>query len=170
MDLATLNITSAADQGAWFTPVHPVTGDELPIKIKLAGTDSARWIEEEQKYADKRFKQIGKFGKLPEFTSAEIEERGIAMLAAVTLAWENVEWDGKPAPCNEQNARVIYRNLKWLREQVDAFISDRSNFGDFQSEKKASVFNGEAIIAESAESFTSGQSGVTATAPDNGIQ
>lgn len=159
MDLNDLNMTAFADKGAWFTPTHPATGEDLPMKIQLAGADSQRWQEEEKRYTDKRLKEINKRGKMLEMTSAEIEERGIHLLAAVTLGWQNIELDGQPAVFSEQNARVIYRKFKWLREQVDAFVSDRANFGDFGAKPLASVFDGEALIIAATENFPTGQDG-----------
>jgi len=168
MDLKDLDLTAAADQGAWLTPVHPRTGEDLPIKIHLASADSTRWIEEEARDKDKRLKAMAKVGKMPDLTTAEIEERGIRLLAAVTLGWENVEWEGAPCPFNQQNARVLYRTLRWLRDQVDAFVSDRANFGEVGKAPAASAFSPEAITTSIVENFTSGQSGNSATAPVNG--
>lgn len=168
MDLKDLDLTAAADQGAWLTPVHPKTGEDLPIKIHLASADSTRWIEEEARDKDKRLKAMAKVGRMPELSTAEIEERGIRLLASVTLGWEGIEWEGKPCPFNEQNARVIYRTLRWLRDQVDAFVSDRGNFGEKEKKVISSAFSPEAITSSIVENFTSGQSGNSATAPVNG--
>ncbi len=163
MDFSTLNLTQYADTGARFVPTHPVTGEDLPVEIWLKGADSELWQTEERKYNDKRLKDMTKRGKLPDLTSEELDERGIRLLAAVTVRWAGIEWEGKPVDCSPQNARFIYRNLKWLREQVDAFVGDRANFGDFKSEPAPSVFSGEGLIAAATENFPDGAHGDSAT-------
>ena len=61
-------------------------------------------------------------------TSEEFEAETIDILAKCTLSWEKVVLEGKELPCTYENAKTVYTNFIWLREQVDAFINDRANF------------------------------------------
>lgn len=68
-------------------------------------------------------------------TSLAGEERNTAeLLAAVTLGWDNIEReaDGKAEPWkfSREAAIELYQNpdFRWIREQVDKVIVDRSAF------------------------------------------
>jgi hypothetical protein len=129
MDLATLNSVEACDNGATYEVVHPSTGEPLGIKITLAGIDSKIYRDAQRKLTNKRLKQTFDkrvVNKTP--TSEEFEAETVDILAKCTLNWENVIWEGKELPCNYENAKIIYLNLLWLRDQIDAFINDRANF------------------------------------------
>lgn len=164
MDLATLDVTSAANAGATLTLRHPVTGDDLPMTITLAGKDSATWKEAERKYADKRLAQMQRNGKMGNITTAEVEKRGLKLLAAVTLDWTGIELDEKPVACTKENAEHIYAKFAWIAEQVDEFVGDRSNFlpdtsktpverliGDTEAAEASSVFSADAHLANIAK-------------------
>lgn len=145
MDLANLNLTEMAEKGAWLTLTHPTTGADLDIRIRLAGADSPAWKKAEKSQTNKRLANLSRKGNLS-MNADEIEERGIALLAAVTLAWENIEEHGQAYPCNEANARQLYRKYDWIREQVDAFVGDRSNFAHAESAPSPSVLDANARV------------------------
>lgn len=156
MDLAKLDVTSAANAGATLTLRHPATGDDMETTITLAGRDSATWKEAERKYADRRLAQMQRNGKMGNITTAEVEERGLKLLAAVTLDWTGVELDGKPVACTKENAEHIYARFAWIAEQVDGFVGDRSNFlpsvNDAEKpEASPSAFSAEAHMADIAK-------------------
>ena len=52
----------------------------------------------------------------------------LELLAACTLGWSGIEWKGAPLEFNQSNAVMLYRELSWLRSQVELFIADRQNF------------------------------------------
>lgn len=150
MDLATLNTAAQAEQGAWLTLRHPGTGEDLPIQIRLAGKDSKAWRDAERDFSDRRLEEIQKKGKLGKVKTAQIEERGIRLLALATLEWKGVELDGKPLECVRQNAIEIYTRFPWIAEQADEFVGDRANFitvPEDEESKTASVFDGESHLA-----------------------
>lgn len=129
MDLSKLNSAEACDSGATYEVVHPSTGEPLGIKITLAGIDSKVYRDAQRKLSNKRLKQTfgkGVVNKTP--TVEEFEAETVDILAKCTISWENVVWEGKDLPCNYDTAKMIYLNLIWLRDQVDAFINDRANF------------------------------------------
>ena len=157
-DLAHLDPTYAADQGAWLHLKHPNTGDLLyldadqlepskPIKIKLAGKDSTNWKAAEQADLDRRLDQAQRNNKLS-VKAQDVERRGLKILAAVTLEWENVMWDGKPLSCSASTAEQLYNARTWIREQVDEFVADRKNFGEQESAEPASVMSPEAYLSQ----------------------
>ena len=50
------------------------------------------------------------------------------LLAVATTGWRGIAVDGAPLECTNENAASIYLRFRWLRDQVDAFISNRANF------------------------------------------
>lgn len=123
MDLKTLDIASPANEGVWMELEHPVTGEPLGIKIKLAGVDSDYYKKEIRRQQNKRLKK-----GIRNIKAEELENEAIELLVACTLAWENVEYNGEALECKPENVRKIYKEFPWIREQVDSFINDRANF------------------------------------------
>ena len=123
MDLTQFDIVSPANEGVWMTLEHPVTGEPLDVKIKLAGVDSDYYKKELRKQQNRKFKKG--FRKM---SAEELEADTIELLVACTLDWEGVELEGQALECNAENARKIYKRFPWIKEQVDNFINDRANF------------------------------------------
>jgi hypothetical protein len=125
LDLSNLEI----QEGAWLTLLHPTTGLPTDIRIHLAGIDSQRYRDFERKVSNRRLKQaFRRGGPRHVVTREELDEEAIDLLVACTLGWENMVEAGKEQECTSENAKRIYTEYTWIREQVDAFIGDRSNF------------------------------------------
>lgn len=129
MDLSKLDTVAAADKGATMTVRHPVTGDDLtegdkPMTLTLIGADSGAF---KRAVADSiKTAKPGKQANL-----ADVERNTIDILVRVTTGLsDNWKWDGKPFPFSADNVRRLYTERPWIREQVDKFIADRSNFLD----------------------------------------
>ena len=123
MDLTQFDVVSPANEGVWMNLEHPVTGEPLEVKIKLAGVDSDYYKKELRRQQNKRFKKG--FRKM---NAEELESETIELLVACTLDWEGVELEGQTLECNPENVRKIYKQFPWIKEQVDNFINDRANF------------------------------------------
>lgn len=134
MDFTLENFGSAAgeDQGAVMQVRNPQTGadlvtpDRVPITITLAGYDSARVQRAVQNRQEMRLRALG--GRWRPLRVREIDEDGLAYLAAATLAWTGIVMEGITLDCTLANARKAYAALPWLRRQVDEFVGDPSNF------------------------------------------
>jgi hypothetical protein len=130
MDLSTLDVKSAAERGADLHLEHPTTGEPLKtedgknITIRLLGNDSREFRAGLSEIAEKN---VGK--KRTSFASAEAN--GIELLARVTVGWQNVTYKGEALKCTPENVRTLYTEISWIKEQVDAFVADRSNFLKF---------------------------------------
>lgn len=129
MDLSTLAVTS---DGQKLELRHPVEGTLLktdkgePITITLVGTDSDVFRKAQRAILDRRLNQKGK----TKLSSAEIEQEGITTLASCTVGWSGIKIDGKELPFSKDNVKALYgrADLPWIKDQVDEFIADRSNF------------------------------------------
>lgn len=126
MDISTVKIADNADIGAVLTVLHPATGVETDIKIRLSGTDSSiyrNWLirSVNKKANTKKQKKV---------SFEEAEQSSTELLAALTLSWEGIEAGGKELKFTHEAAVDLYAdpNMKWLREQVDEFVGERSNF------------------------------------------
>lgn len=123
MDLSKIDLEAAASSGATLTLHHPVTDEELPVKIHVMGSDSKRFRQAIDRVHRARGKRRNK-----EQTLAGAEREAAELLAAVTTGWDGVEWEGKELPFNTENAVMLYMARPWIREQVDLFVGDAGNF------------------------------------------
>lgn len=129
MDLTKLNVTAASESGTKMEVLHPTTGVPTGVTITLVGIDSKIYQDAQHKINNKRMKSsFRRAGVRFQVTSEEIEQETIELLARCTLDWEDVDWGGKSLPFTYENAKMIYSELAWLREQCAAFIEDRGNF------------------------------------------
>lgn len=117
-----LDVVSAAEMGAEVILRHPGTDEPLDIKFKVVGKDSKRVYNALRVVGNRRLNSNTRE------TLDKIEADGIALLVACTVGWENLQEDGEDVPFTPEAAQRIYKEYKWIREQVDAFVQDRANF------------------------------------------
>ena len=115
-----------ADAGADLVVLDPGTLEPTDVVITLAGQDSKAWRRATREAGRRAMDSVRDGGgrKALELT----ESNGTFVLARATLAWKNVELDGKQLECTQANAEMLYSTFPWLREQVDRFVGDRSRF------------------------------------------
>jgi hypothetical protein len=129
MDLTSLSTTEKAESGFKMEIVNPATGVPVGATITIAGTDSKTYQDAQHKIANKRMKRMNSRGGMKfALTSEEVEIESIELLARCTLGWDNIDWEGSPLKFSLENAKMIYTELLWLREQCIAAMEDRSNF------------------------------------------
>lgn len=135
MDLSSLDSTVAAEEGAELQLRSPVDDSILrdektkdPVTITLFGTDSKEYMKVTHSIQNRRLgKRLGKGGRA-KLTAEEFEVEALELLVASTKAWKHIVVDGQELDCSEKNVRMVYQRFPWIREQVDEFIADRSNF------------------------------------------
>jgi hypothetical protein len=170
MDFSTYNPESLIDAGAWLTLKDPITNKPLDARIRLAGEAGKRWRAQEEADADKRLVKAKRQGGEIDLSSEMIRRRNCKLLAAVTLEWEGIEWEGKARACNESNAFQLYHLYHWVYLQAWVFANNNSNYGE-QEEDQAPAspgLNPEARLAGAVENFPSGSNGDSATAQSVG--
>ena len=129
MDLANFDLQAAADKGAELHLENPITEEPIftedgkPVKIRVLGADSKEF---RAAISDLAERYQGK--KKTNMRAAEAH--AVELLARVTVGWDNIIWEGETLKFSRENARMLYRERKWVREQVDAFVGDRSHFFD----------------------------------------
>lgn len=122
-DIAAFDLKARAEAGAPLRLRHPKTGELLPAVIWLQGEDAENYRRTLRAQIDRQIME-----RKLDLTAAEMEERLIERLAAITLKFENIEKDGQPLEASEETARALYREHLWIREQVAAFVEERANF------------------------------------------
>lgn len=130
MRLSEIKMEMAADKGAELHLLHPVTeeplftDDKKPMVIRLVGIDSKQYRKASAKIGDRELKKRKK-----STTMEKARARGTELLAACTIGW-NIQID-KDKPCADFStdaAEKLYSDMGWIREEVDEFIGERSNF------------------------------------------
>jgi len=128
-DISSLDVVKAANDGANVELVHPVSGEGLGIRVRVIGKDSdefRRLIAAQSRRRVQRMAKQGRGVKAPD--QEEIEHENVDLLAASTLGWEGMVYEGKELPFTRENAVMVYSKYPWVREQVDVAIGDRSLF------------------------------------------
>ena len=122
MDLTNFNLAEKSEEGAELTLVSPA-GEELDAKIVLVGKDSPKYRNAFKKIIER--KSVKKQKKI-DLDLADRET--VELVTACTISWQNIEEDGVVIEFNAENAKRIYTEHAWVREQADEFIGDRANF------------------------------------------
>jgi hypothetical protein len=133
MDLESFATRSKAEEGAPMEVRNPVTQEPLlqddgqPVTITLAGSDSDRFQRVQRHNLNRRLKNSGRRGNVT-LTAEELDAEKIETLVACTISWSGIQRRGAPIDCTPDNARSVYKDFPWVREQADEFVNDRVNF------------------------------------------
>ena len=122
-DLAKLDTAKVAEEGAELRVAHPTTGEDLGITITLIGTDSKTFRDISKSRATASLKK-----KTREIDLDQNESDAVDLLAKCTKGWSGITENGKEIAFSYDNAVQLYTKYLWLREQIDRFMADRSNF------------------------------------------
>jgi hypothetical protein len=135
VDLSKLDTTVAAEEGAELQLRNPIDDSVLrdeksgdPVVIMVVGTDSKEYMRVTHAIQNRRLgKRLGK-GSRPKMTAEELEADALELLVASTKGWKHIVVDGAELAYSEKNVRTLYQRFPWIKEQVDEFIADRTNF------------------------------------------
>lgn len=134
MDLGKLITTTVAEEGAFLHLRHPRTDEPLmdeetgeAVGLHLVGRDSADYRRVSKSQQNRRLERMQRTGSV-ETSADEIEANEIEILVACTKSWKHIQI-GELLECTPLNARRLYKEtgLRWIRDQVDAFIGKRAN-------------------------------------------
>jgi hypothetical protein len=129
MDLATLDLESAAERGFELELRHPATAAPLGAFITVYGADSEVYqnaLADLQRAIVEEFQASGKAGRPRE----RVRQDKVDLAVAATKTWRNVTLDGVELAPTQDNFRKLYgrKGMGWIREQVDAAVENRANF------------------------------------------
>lgn len=112
--------------------VHPVTqepilkddGTEMSITVYLPHSKSHKEAVHDQ--VNKRITKMQKKNRVT-LTSEEMEEASLELLAKITKKWDIV-FNGETPKLTVSSAMDLYREFPWIKEQIEAEMSDAANF------------------------------------------
>lgn len=132
IDLEKLDTSKASEEGVWCDIENPANGEQTGIRIKVLGMDSKAYLDHTRKTQDKNLKKG--FRGMKNLKTETLDNNRIELICVCTTEWENVQYQGEELPCDTENKRWLYKNYRWIFDQVDEFIGDRGNFlGEFES-------------------------------------
>jgi hypothetical protein len=131
-DLSEFDSVKGAQEGAVMEVRNPISGGKLldgdkPVTITLAGKDSDKFRTVHAEILSRRLTKVGISGRV-KINAGELQDESMELLSACTLSWSGIVVDKQSLECTPANAVKVYTRFPWLREQVDEFIGDRSNF------------------------------------------
>lgn len=134
MALATLANKATSETGIAVAILHPSTNLPLGLTITVCGSDSATFKKVHRQQLNRRLELQARGRNKKHITAEELEAENLDMLVACTKSWKTGdraqvefgidEW----LDCTPENARRLYDELAWLKEQIDQAIGDRDNF------------------------------------------
>jgi hypothetical protein len=125
VDLADFaNLSQVQDDGIDVNILHPSTGEELGIVIRVAGPDSAR--QKKAQYAVNNERLRMSRNKRP--TAAELEADARRITAAAIISWEGVVENGNPVELTKDSAVDLLTRYPFIYEQLAAAAGDRAGF------------------------------------------
>lgn len=145
-NLADLGLVGEAETPVTLDVLHPKSKAEVGLYIDLVGKDSEAYRALARKLQNKRFAELRKTRSLT-MTAEQNEEETVRLLGATVRSWRSRLFKvvaGKQVPteefsptfyngkeyleCNVKNVEWVLRNCPEIREQVEDFIDDRTNF------------------------------------------
>lgn len=129
LDLDDFNPTDAPVK---MTLTDPRTGVELmhdgkPVTILVNGPESPIMREHERGMQNRRLKIAATTGRVM-LDAATIETELNARVAKAIAGWDNLYASGAPIEYSAAAALDLVSKRIWIRDQVDAFYSNRGNF------------------------------------------
>lgn len=131
MDLASIDLQTAAEEGISVKLQHPATGEYIidengeNLFINILGKDSKTW-QSVAKRINTRNANRYKDKKIP---PAVLEAALYEILAECTTGWsKTLEYEGEPLKCNAENAAMLYEKRNWIAEQLIEAAADRANY------------------------------------------
>jgi len=117
VDTATLHILGPNDE-----PIYADDKMEKPVRITVYGPGSKQFAAAEARNNRRITEMMGKRGKKVDYAELRVD-----FLVAITASSENLEYDKLQG---EALYRAVYSDtsLRFIADQVDAFVRDTANF------------------------------------------
>lgn len=118
-----------ADDGAILQIVHPESEEAIDgMTITLLGQDSKVYRKIQLAKQQAALNRIAKGKRAVDLDAAKLAEDSIDDLVQLTTDWSGFVLDGAALDCTPENIRKVYGEWAWIKEQVQEFVADRSNF------------------------------------------
>lgn len=118
-----------ADDGAVLQIVHPESEEPISgMTITLLGQDSKVYRKLQLSKQQAALNRIAKGKRAVDLDAEKLAEDSIDDLVKLTTGWTGFVLDGEELKCTAENVRTVYGEWAWIKEQVQEFVADRSNF------------------------------------------
>ncbi len=117
-------LAQVQDDGIDVAILHPGTGEELGISIRVAGPDSQRQKKARNAINNERLQK----SRNKRLTAAELEADAIKLTAASIISWTGVVENGKEIELNADNASTLLTRYPFIYEQLSSAVGDRAGF------------------------------------------
>lgn len=116
-DLAKVNKLS--NDGVWVDIKHPYTGEKLPIRFKVLGSQSDKFFKLKEDFYAARFAAAAE-GK------DNTDELKLGLIAGLVVDIEGLEKNGKPM----KDAMEVFKTegLMFIYHQLDEEVNKKENF------------------------------------------
>ena len=130
-DITKKNYSATAEVGYEHTVTLPGTDEPTDWKITIRGSES-KTVKKFQRDTYKERKQkesmAARQGKIHEDSLEEIEKFGIDNAVIRVIGWTGFGRDGVEVPFTEENAREVFKEHGWVRDQVIEVSTNIFNF------------------------------------------
>ena len=129
-DIDLFELSATSDEGELMQVCNPATGEPLfddekvAVGMSLVGRDSKEYRNAQRAVTNRRLSN--KSGTT--LTAERLESEANEVLAKCVKSWSGIVFEGEAINCDYQNAKMIFDRVPWIKEQVDEFVADRSNF------------------------------------------
>lgn len=106
--------------------MHPVTDEPTGIVITVVGRESKQFRTAYKKVQTKRIKNAR--GGAQKLTADLMEDDACEVLSACSLNWSGVVENGQVIEFSHENAKRLYMDYPFIRDQVDTFVGNLENF------------------------------------------
>ena len=100
-------------------------GTEMSIVVHAPQTKTDKEAVRDQQ--NRTNQKMHKHKKNSTVTAKDLENDGITLLAKVTKEW-NITYGGSNPKLTVENAKEVYSDMFWIREQIEASVSDSLDF------------------------------------------
>lgn len=125
MDLASLDVSQALDDGIDVDIRHPTTNLPIGLTVRVTGYEGDR-------AKALRRKNLNEALRNPRHvqTAEEAEARVLRIQVAIVLdwTWSGLTLDGETPDCTPEQVERVLRRFPFIAEQIDAAAGDRSSF------------------------------------------
>ncbi len=99
------------------------TDDNAPVTMTVVGSYSATYRRASDAARDAALQSRRNM-----MEGDKLDSRALGIQAACVKAWEGIESDGVPVPLTLENVTAVLEQAPWIRDQVDAAITDHASF------------------------------------------
>lgn len=121
------SVAEREDEGA-VVHVRSETGERLydgdvPVTITVAGTYSTRYKAATLAQRNRALKT-----RQADFDAERLDENALAIMSACVISWQGFRAGDVPLAPTPQNVRAVFERAPWIREQVEAAMTDHAAF------------------------------------------